>query len=67
MVNMASPGKRMLSPLTWDGSAATKNNEKHFGFKSPKLLNVLKDIEKLSVMQANVHDSQSNLSITSIS
>ena len=49
-----------------DGSSATKNNEKHFGYKAYTLVNEIKIIEKLSVTPANVHDSQIDLSLPGI-
>ena len=49
-----------------DGSSATKNNEKHFGYKAHTLVNEIKIIEKLSVTPANVHDSMIDLSIPGI-
>ena len=48
---------------SWDGASATKNNEKHFGYKAHTLVNEIKIIEKLSVTPANVHDSQIDLSL----
>ena len=41
-----------------DGSSATKNNMKHFGYKAHTPVNEIKIIEKLSVTPANVHDSK---------
>ena len=41
-----------------DGASATKNHEKHFGYKAHTLVNEIKIIEKLSVTRANVHDSK---------
>ena len=49
-----------------DGASATKNHEKHFGYKAHTLVNEIKIIEKLSVTPANVHDSQIDLSIPGI-
>ncbi|MCL4480650.1 MAG: transposase, partial [Candidatus Thermoplasmatota archaeon] len=49
-----------------DGSSATKNDEKHFGYKAHTLVNEIKTIEKLSVTPANVHDSQIDLSLPGI-
>ena len=49
-----------------DGTSATKNHEKHFGYKAHTLVNEIKIIEKLSVTPANVHDSQIDLSIPGI-
>ena len=49
-----------------DGSSATKNNEKHFGYKVHTLVNEIKIIEKLSITPANVHDSQIDLSLPGI-
>ena len=49
-----------------DGSSATKNNEKHFGYKAHTLVNEIKIIQKLSVTPANVHDSQIDLSLPGI-
>ena len=46
-----------------DVTSATKNSEKHFGYKAHILVNEIKIIEKLSVKPANIHDSQINLSI----
>ena len=49
-----------------DGASATKNHEKHFGYKAHTLVNEMKIIEKLAVTPANVHDSQIDLSIPGI-
>ncbi len=49
-----------------DGTSATKNHEKHFGYMSHALVNEIKIIEKLSVTTANVHDSQIDLSMPGI-
>ena len=49
-----------------DGASATKNNEKHFGYKAHTLVNEIKIIKKLSVITANVHDSQIDLSLPGI-
>ncbi|MGP6240434.1 transposase [Cuniculiplasma sp. SKW4] len=49
-----------------DGTSATKNHEKHFGYKTHTLVNEIKIIEKLSVTPANIHDSQIDLSIPGI-
>ena len=49
-----------------DGALATKNNERHFGYKTHTLVNRIKIIEKLSVTPANVHDSQIDLSLPGI-
>ncbi len=49
-----------------DGTSATKNHEKHFGYKAHTLINEIKIIEKLSMTPANVHDSQIDLSIPGI-
>ena len=49
-----------------DGTSATKNHEKHFGYKAHTLVNEIKIIEKLSVTPANVHDSKIDLSIPGI-
>ena len=49
-----------------DGSSATKNNKKHFGYKAHTLVNEIKIIEKLSVTPANVHDSKIDLSLPGI-
>ena len=49
-----------------DGSSATKNNKKHFGYKAHTLVNEIKIIEKLSVTPANVYDSKINLSFPRI-
>ena len=45
-----------------DGASATKNHEKHFGYKSHTLVNEIKILERMSVTPANVHDSQIDLS-----
>ena len=42
-----------------DGAAATKKDEKHFGYKSHTLINVLKIIEKPSVPPVNLQDLRS--------
>ena len=49
-----------------DGSSATKNHEKHFGYKAHTLVNEIKIIERLSFTPANVHDSIIDLSIPGI-
>ena len=49
-----------------DISSATKNNEKHFGYKARTLVDEIKIIEKISVTSASVHDSQMDLSIPGI-
>jgi len=49
-----------------DGTSATKNGKKHFGYKAHTLVNEMKIIEKLSVTPANVHDSKIDLSIPGI-
>ena len=49
-----------------DGASATKNNEKHFGYKAHTLVNEIKIIEKLSVTPANLNDSQIDLSLPGI-
>jgi len=49
-----------------DGTSATKNGEKHFGYRAHTLVNEMKIIEKLSVTPANVHDSKIDLSIPRI-
>jgi len=49
-----------------DGASATKNGEKHFGYKAHTLVNQIKIIEKLSVTPANAHDSKIDLSIPGI-
>ena len=49
-----------------DGASATKNHEKHFGYRAHTLVNELKIIEKLAVTPANIHDSQIDLSIPGI-
>ena len=49
-----------------DGTSATKNHEKHFGYKAHTLVNEIKIIEKLSVTPASVHDSRIDLSIPGI-
>ena len=52
--------------ISRDGSSATKNDDKHFGYKAHTLVNEIKIIEKLSVTPANVHDSKIDLSIPGI-
>ena len=49
-----------------DGASATKNHEKHFGYKAHTLVNEMKIIEKLAVTPANIHDSKIDLSIPGI-
>ena len=49
-----------------DGASATKNNERHFGYKAHTLVNEIKIIEKLSVTPANLHDSQIDLRLPGI-
>ncbi len=49
-----------------DGTSATKNHEKHFGYKAHTLVNEIKIIEKLAVTPANIHDSKIDLSIPGI-
>ena len=49
-----------------DGASATKNDEKHCGYKTHTHVNKIKIIEKLSVTPANVHDSQIDLSLPGI-
>ena len=49
-----------------DGASATKNHERHFGYKSHTFVNEIKIIEKLSITPANVHDSRIDLSIPGI-
>ena len=59
-------GKDAKTRRSKDGSSATKNHEKHFGYKAHTLVNEIKIIEKLSVTPANVHDSMIDLSIPGI-
>ena len=49
-----------------DGASATKNHERHFGYRAHTLVNEIKIIEKLAVTPANIHDSQIDLSIPGI-
>ena len=49
-----------------DSTSATKNHEKHYGYKQNTLTNEIKIIEKLSVTPANVHDYMIDLSIPGI-
>ena len=49
-----------------DDASATKNHERHFGYKAHTLVNEIKIIEKLSLTPASVHDSKIDLSIPGI-
>ena len=49
-----------------NGASATKNHEKYFGYRAHTLVNEIRVIEKLSVTPANIHDSQTDLSIPGI-
>ena len=59
-------GKDAKTGRSRDGASATKNHEKHYGYKKHTLTNEIKIIEKLSVTPANVHDSQIDLPLPGI-
>jgi IS5 family transposase len=59
-------GKDAKTGRSRDGASATKNHEKHYGYKKHTLTNEIEIIEKLSVTPANVHDSMIDLSIPGI-
>ena len=59
-------GKDARTRRSKDGTSATRNHEKHFGYKAHTLMNEIKIIEKLSVTLANVHDSPIDLSFLGI-
>ena len=49
-----------------DGASATKNHEKHFGYKAHTIVKGMKIIEKLSLTPANAHDPEIDVSIPGI-
>ena len=59
-------GKDVKTRRSKDGSSATKNHEKHFGYRARTLVKEFKIVERLSATPANVHDLQIHLSLPGI-
>lgn len=59
-------GDNAVTRRSKDGTFATKNKEKHFGYKVHTLADSYKIIEKLAVTTASTHDSQIDLSLPGI-